>query len=206
MNPSDKKGGTIKMANSDDWDTLDPGETYYGFAWNFVRVYGRALLMFKPAPGKEANQLVPDLAESLGVPTDGGKTWTYKIRKGVKFEDGTEVKAKDVKYAVLRSTDKETFPNGPAYFEAFLNLPAGYKGPYKSKGVNTDSAITTPDDYTIVFHLKNVIRWLRLPRPADLRRCRCRRPRTRAPSTKTTSCRAARTNSRPCSQASNTRW
>ncbi|TDO47932.1 peptide/nickel transport system substrate-binding protein [Kribbella sp. VKM Ac-2527] len=155
VSPSDKKGGTIKMANADDWDTLDPGETYYGYAWNFARLYGRSLLMFKPAPGKESNVLVPDLAESLGVPSDGGKTWTYKIRKGVKYDDGTEVKAQDVKHAVLRSTDKETFPNGPAYFEAFLNLPAGYKGPYKSKGVNTDSAITTPDDHTIVFHLKN---------------------------------------------------
>ncbi len=110
--------------------------------------------MFKPAPGTESNELVPDLAEGPGTTDDGGKTWTYKIRKGVKYEDGTEVKAKDVKYAVLRSIDKETFPNGPAYFEGFLNLPAGYKGPYKSKGVNTDSAIKTPDDYTIVFHLK----------------------------------------------------
>jgi peptide/nickel transport system substrate-binding protein len=155
VNPSDKKGGTIKLAAADDWDTLDPGETYYGFAWNFARLYGRSLLMFKPAPGKESNELVPDLAEGLGTPSDGGKTWTYKLRKGVKYEDGTEVKAADVKHAVLRSTDKETFPNGPAYFEAMLNLPAGYKGPYKSKGVNTDSAITTPDDYTIVFHLKS---------------------------------------------------
>ncbi|WBQ08496.1 ABC transporter substrate-binding protein [Kribbella sp. CA-293567] len=155
LNPSDKKGGTVKLAHSDDWDTPDPGETYYGYAWNFARLYGRSLLMFKPAPGKEGNVLVPDLAEALGVPTDGGKTWTYKIRKGVKFEDGTEIKAKDVKYAVLRSTDKKTFANGPAYFEAFLNLPKGYDGPYRSKGMNTDSAISTPDDYTIAFHLKN---------------------------------------------------
>jgi peptide/nickel transport system substrate-binding protein len=153
-NASDKKGGTVKLANSGDWDTLDPGETYYGYSWNFLRLYGRSLVMFKPAPGKASNELVPDLAETLGVPTDGGKTWTYKIRKNIKFEDGTVVKAADVKYAVLRSIDKETFPNGPAYFEGFLNLPAGYKGPYKSKGVNTDSAITTPDDNTIVFHLK----------------------------------------------------
>ena len=154
FNPSDKKGGTVKLANSGDWDSLDPGETYYGYSWNFLRNYGRSLVMFKPAPGKASNELVPDLAESLGVPSDGGKTWTYKLRKGVKYEDGTEVKAADVKHAVLRSTDKQTFPNGPAYFEQFLNLPAGYKGPYKSKGVNTDSAITTPDDSTIVFHLK----------------------------------------------------
>ncbi|MEV6306227.1 ABC transporter substrate-binding protein [Actinoplanes sp. NPDC051861] len=154
FNPSDKKGGTIRMANSGDWDTLDPGETYYGYSWNFLRLYGRGLLMFKPTPGAEGNTLTPDLAEGMGVPSDGGKTWTYKIRQGIKYEDGSPVTAKDVKYAVLRSIDKETFPNGPAYFEGFLNLPEGYKGPYKSKGVNTDSAITTPDDNTIVFHLK----------------------------------------------------
>jgi peptide/nickel transport system substrate-binding protein len=155
FNASDKKGGTIKLANSGDWDTLDPGETYYGYSWNFLRLYGRGLLMFKPTPGAEGNTLTPDLAEGMGVPSDGGKTWTYKIRPGIKYEDGSVVTSKDIKHAVLRSTDKETFPNGPAYFEGFLDLPEGYKGPYKSKGVNTDSAITTPDDNTIVFHLKS---------------------------------------------------
>lgn len=154
VNPSDKAGGTIKFAYSDEVDSPDPGETYYGFNWDLVRLYIRPLMTFKPAPGKESNELVPDLAEAKGVPSDGGKTWTYKIRKGVKYEDGTPVTSKDVKHAVLRSTDKATFPNGPAYFEQFLNLPEGYKGPYKSKGVNTDSAITTPDDQTVVFHLK----------------------------------------------------
>jgi len=154
FNASEKKGGTIKFANSGDWDTLDPGETYYGYSWDFLRLYGRSLVMFKPAPGTASNELIPDLAESLGQPSEGGKTWTYKLRQGVKYEDGTPVTSKDVKHAVLRSTDKVTFPNGPAYFEQFLNLPAGYKGPYKSKGVNTDQAISTPDDQTIVFHLK----------------------------------------------------
>jgi peptide/nickel transport system substrate-binding protein len=154
FNPSDKKGGIIKMAHSDDWDSLDPADTYYGYAWNFARLYTRALVMFKVAPGKASEELVPDLAEGLGKPTDDGKTWTYKIRKGIKYEDGTEVKAKDVKYNVLRALDRETFPNGPDYFKGFLNLPADYKGPYKSKGVDTSSGIETPDDYTIVFHLK----------------------------------------------------
>lgn len=154
FNPSEKKGGTVTYANSGDWDSLDPGETYYGYSWNFLRNYGRALVMFKSTPGGGSNELVGDLAEGLGVPSDDGKTWTYKLRKGIKFEDGTPVTSKDVKYAVLRSTDKATFPNGPAYFEQFLNLPAGYKGPYKTPTMNTDSAITTPDDQTIVFHLK----------------------------------------------------
>ncbi|HEY6810923.1 MAG TPA: ABC transporter substrate-binding protein [Propionibacteriaceae bacterium] len=152
VNPSDKKGGTLKFANPGDWDTLDPGETYYGYAWNFARLYGRSLMMFKSAPGKEGNTLVPDLAEAPGQTSDGAKTWTYKLRKGVKFEDGSEVTSADVKYAVLRSTDKQTFPNGPTYWEDQLDLPSGYKGPYKSPNVNTDSAIETPDEYTIVFH------------------------------------------------------
>ncbi len=108
--------------------------------------------MFQSAPGKEGNQLVPDLAEAPGQSSDGGKTWTYKLRRGVKFEDGTEVTSADVKYAVLRSTDKKTFPNGPTYWEAILDLPSDYKGPYKSPNMNTDSAIETPDKYTIVFH------------------------------------------------------
>jgi peptide/nickel transport system substrate-binding protein len=154
VNPSDKKGGTLKFANPGDWDSLDPGETYYGYAWNFARLYGRSLMMFQSAPGKEGNQLVPDLAEAPGQSSADGKTWTYKLRRGVKFEDGTEITSADVKYAVLRSTDKKTFPNGPAYWEAILDLPSDYKGPYKSPNMNTDSAIETPDEYTIVFHTK----------------------------------------------------
>jgi peptide/nickel transport system substrate-binding protein len=154
VNPSETKGGTLKFANFGDWDTLDPGETYYAYAWNFARLYGRSLMTFKSAPGKEGNQLVPDLAEGPGQASSDAKTWTYKLRQGVKFEDGTEVTSADVKYAVLRSTDKQTFPNGPAYWEGQLNLPSGYKGPYKTPNMNTDSAIETPDKYTIVFHTK----------------------------------------------------
>ena len=95
------------------------------------------------------------LAEALGVPSDGAKTWTYKIRKGVKFEDGTAVTSKDVKYAVERSLDKDTFPNGPTYFNDFLDLQ-GYTSPYKDTSPDKLGlkAIETPDDSTIVFKLK----------------------------------------------------
>jgi peptide/nickel transport system substrate-binding protein len=152
---SDAKGGTLRYANSGDWDSLDPADTYYGYSWNFIRNYGRGLVAFKSAPGAEGNKLAPDLAESLGTPSNDAKTWTYKLRKGVKYEDGTEVKSKDVKYAVLRSTDKTTFPNGPTYLNDFLALPDGYKGPYVDPNVDGITAIETPDDYTIKFNLKS---------------------------------------------------
>lgn len=155
FNPSDEKGGTIKMGLAGEWgDTVDPGETYYGYSWNLLRNYARTLVVFKSAPGAEGNELVPDMATSLGKATDGGKTWTYTLKDNLKFEDGTPITSADVKYAVLRSTDKTTFKNGPAYFEGLLNLPKGYDGPYRTKDMNTDSAIATPDAKTIVFKLK----------------------------------------------------
>ena len=156
FNPSTAKGGTITMANSGDWDSLDPADTYYAYSWNFIRLYGRSLTMFKAAPGAEGATLVPDLAQTLGVQSDGGKTWTYKLRPGVKFEDGTPVTSKDVKYAVERSLDKTTFPNGPTYFNDWMDLQ-GYTGPYQDKtpGKLGLKAVETPDDQTIVFHLKS---------------------------------------------------
>ncbi|MEV3983858.1 ABC transporter substrate-binding protein [Nonomuraea sp. NPDC049758] len=154
INPSDKVGGTLHMGMPGDFDSVDPGDMYYGYAWNFARLYTRALTMFKPVPGEEGLQLVGDLAEGLGTPSDGGKTWTYKLRKGVKFEDGTPVTSKDVKYGVARSLDKDILPSGPTYFNDWLDV-GSYTGPYKMKGKLDDfKAIETPDDQTIVFHLK----------------------------------------------------
>jgi peptide/nickel transport system substrate-binding protein len=154
FNASTAKGGTLRFANSGDWDSLDPADTYYAYSWNFIRLYGRTLTMFAPAPGADGAKLVPDLAQTLGVSSDGAKTWTYKLRSGVKFEDGTPVTSKDVKYDVERSLDKDSFPNGPTYFNDFLDTK-GYTSPYKDPSPDKLGlkAIDTPDDQTIVFHL-----------------------------------------------------
>ncbi|MGH3775874.1 MAG: ABC transporter substrate-binding protein [Pseudonocardiaceae bacterium] len=153
-NPSDATGGTLRFSNSGDWDSLDPADTYYSYSWNFIRNYGRALLMFNSAPGQQGATLVPDLAESLGRASDDAKTWTYTLRQGVKFEDGTPVTSKDVKYAVERSLDKTTFPNGPTYFNDVLDRQ-GYTSPYSDPDPDKLGlkAIETPDDRTIIFRL-----------------------------------------------------
>ncbi|MGW7573175.1 ABC transporter substrate-binding protein [Streptomyces sp. NPDC054765] len=156
VNASDQKGGTLTYAMSDAPESFDPGNTYYAFIYNFSRLYARPLMTFKPAPGKKGNALVPDLAESVGKPTDGGKTWTYKLRKGVKYDDGSAVTSQDVKYAVERSNfARDTLSLGPNYFQQILkDNDGGYKGPYKDKSKAGLKSIETPDDQTIVFHLK----------------------------------------------------
>ncbi|MFI1199640.1 ABC transporter substrate-binding protein [Streptomyces sp. BHT-5-2] len=156
VNASDDKGGTVTYAMSDAPESFDPGNTYYAFVYNFSRLYARPLTTFKPGPGAKGNELAPDLAESLGKSSDGGKTWTYKLRKGVKFEDGTPVTSQDVKYAVERSNfARDVLSLGPNYFQQFLvDNDGGYKGPYKDKSKEGLKSIETPDAQTIVFHLK----------------------------------------------------
>src|SRR4051812_11404435 len=156
VNPSDEKGGTLKMALGAAWgDSFDPGDTYYGYSFNLLRNYARTLVMFKPAPGKQGLELVPDIATDLGKSSDGGKTWTYTIQSGLKYEDGTPYTSKDIAYAVERNVDRAVLKQGPSYFADLLNWPSDYKGPYKSpKNADVSSAVETPNDTTIVFHLK----------------------------------------------------
>ncbi|WP_440573324.1 ABC transporter substrate-binding protein [Streptomyces sp. AC154] len=156
VNKSEKKGGTVKIELSDEPDSLDPGNTYYGWVQNLSRLYGRTLTSFKPAAGKDGLEVVPDLAEGLGKSSADAKTWTYTLKKGLKFEDGTPITSKDVKYAVERSNfAPEALSNGPTYFKAHLAGGDKYKGPYKDKSAGGISSIETPDDSTIVFKLKD---------------------------------------------------
>ncbi|MFH8570876.1 ABC transporter substrate-binding protein [Streptomyces sp. NPDC017993] len=156
VNASDKKGGTVNYALSDAPESFDPGNTYYAFVYNFSRLYARPLTTFKPGPGTKGNELTPDLAKGMGKPTDGGRTWTYKLREGVKYDDGSVITSKDVKYAVERSNfARDTLSLGPNYFQQFLkDNDGGYKGPFKDKDKAGLKSIETPDDQTIVFHLK----------------------------------------------------
>ena len=178
-----RRAARSASANSGDWDSLDPGDTYYGYSWDFIR-------LLRPLAGdvqvraraRTARTLVPDLADVLGKPSDNGKTWTYTLRKGVKFEDGTpdHVQGRQVRASSARWT-RTTFPNGPTYFNDFLDLQ-GYTAPYKDPTPDKLGlkAIETPDDKTIVFHLKPAVRRLRLLRPAAVHDPGARRPRTPA--------------------------
>jgi peptide/nickel transport system substrate-binding protein len=150
--PSTTKGGTLRFGMPGDWDSVDPGDTYYGLSWNFLRNYARTLTVFKASAGTPV--VVPDLATTLGKPSDGAKTWTYTLRDGLKYEDGSPITAADVKYGVARQLDKDTFVNGPTYFNDFLkDVPKGYS-PYKDKNLDNLKSIETPDAKTIIFHLK----------------------------------------------------
>ena len=157
VNPSSHKGGTIIFDNSSGPDSTDAGNTYYAFNLNFTRLYATPLTTYKACPGSCGLAVVPGLATALGTPSNGNKTWTFHLKSGVKFSDGTPVTSSDVKYAVERTFDRTVLPNGPSYFASLLaGNAAKYPGPFKdrSKNLMALTAITTPNPTTIVFNLK----------------------------------------------------
>ena len=154
VNASTKTGGVVKYALSSAPDSFDPGNTYYAFVWDSSRLWARALTTYRPLPGKAGLQLVPDLATSLGKASDGGLTYTYTLRTGLKYSDGTPITSADVKYAIERSNyAPAVLSNGPTYFKSVLKDNATpYQGPYTDKTGGLNS-IVTPNATTIVFHL-----------------------------------------------------
>jgi len=158
VNPSDKKGGTLKLVNNADPDSWDPARAYYAYVWNFMKgYYVRTLLTNQSKPGEDGLKLVPDLADSVPTPTDGGKTYTFKLKSGVKFEDGSPVTSKDIKYGIERIFAQDVLSGGPTYLIDVLDQGQNYKGPYKDTDPNKLGlkSVETPDDSTIVFKLKD---------------------------------------------------
>jgi peptide/nickel transport system substrate-binding protein len=100
---------------------------------------------------------VPDLATDLGTVSKDGRTWKFTLRKGVRFENKRPITSRDVKYGIERSFASDVIVGGPTYVVDLLDDPDNpYAGPYQdeSAGKLGLSTIETPDDATIVFHLR----------------------------------------------------
>jgi peptide/nickel transport system substrate-binding protein len=154
VNPSDKKGGTLDLWSPQDADSWDPGRGYYAFMQDLSRLYARTLVTYKPAPGTEGLELVPDLATAMPEVSADGKTYTFTLKDGLKWEDGSPITSKDIKYAVERTFAQDVLSGGPIYFVQELEGGEDYKGPYKDKNPEGLKSIQTPDDKTVVFKLK----------------------------------------------------
>lgn len=145
------KGGTLTVLATADFAHLDPAQNWTMRDVLFGgRTLYRTLTAYAAAPGAEGTKVLPDIAAELGKPTDGNKTWTYKLRPGIKFEDGSAVTSKDIKYGIERIFSAE-LQEGAGYLRDMLVGGDKYQGPYKD--ANGLASIETPDASTIVFKL-----------------------------------------------------
>ncbi|MFJ2618698.1 ABC transporter substrate-binding protein [Glutamicibacter sp. NPDC087344] len=144
-----EKGGNVNVLMSADFATLDPGNSNYVQTANVGQLYYRTLTMAKETAGQPP-EIVPDLATDTGTVSEDGKTWTYTLKDGLKFEDGTPITSADIKYGVERTYARDVYTQAPQELNSAL-IDDAYKGPYTDGDLD---AIETPDDKTVVFHLK----------------------------------------------------
>ena len=127
--PSAKRGGTVRVMGHQEVASLSPDDAAPSVHWVMVAQIHNALL-----EGNEYNVIEKVLAESYTVSKDGLQ-YTFKLRKGVKWQDGSEFTADDVKYT----------------FEYYMNPASAANLAILFKSVDK---VETPDKYTVVVKMK----------------------------------------------------
>jgi len=138
-----KQGGAAVVTFNNDLTTLDPQVGYDWQNWSVIKSIFDGLMDYKPG----TTELEPDLASSYTVAPDG-LTYTFKLRDNIKFHNGRQMTAADVKYSIERAVDPATQSPGGGYF----GMIAGYDDMTAGKAKNL-SGIATPDAKTVVFTL-----------------------------------------------------
>lgn len=143
------EGGTLTVLTANVPSTLDPTQAYYTDSTAILSdLVTRSLTQYAYNEETDDMQLIPDMATDLGRPNEDNTEWTFTLRDGLKYEDGTPVKAEDVAYAIKRSFAIEELPDGPTYQTTFFLDGDKYKGPFKDKGEYA-GVTTSGNDITI---------------------------------------------------------
>jgi peptide/nickel transport system substrate-binding protein len=151
-NGSSEKGGVYRVGWEQSFgftNNFDPTGEYLGNAWGlYVNLLLRSLIGYKHQAGAAGNELIGDLATDVPSPTDGGLTYTYKIRDGIKFGPPVNrvVTSKDVAYAMNRLAN----PKDGGQYAFYYTVIKGWQEVADGKA-KTVSGIATPDNKTIVF-------------------------------------------------------
>jgi peptide/nickel transport system substrate-binding protein len=140
VNPGEaapKQGGTLKYVVPAEPPSFDGHrETTFALVHPIAPFYS-LLMRVKPDEPYKSGNFECDLCTEVPKPTDGGKTYTFKIRPGVKFSDGSALTAHDV----------------AATYKKIASPPQGVASARKAHYSMVDK-IETPDNLTVVFKLK----------------------------------------------------
>src|ERR1700751_5401761 len=133
-----KRGGTLTYTIPADAPPSFDGHREGTFATlQAMAPFYSVLIRVNPDNPSSTTDFVCDLCTAMPQPTDDGKTYTFKIRDGVKFHDGSSLTAADV----------------AASWEHIVHPPKGVISPRQSWYAMVDT-VTAPDPSTVVFRLK----------------------------------------------------
>lgn len=139
------RGGTLKILAKAAGGTLDPQINYTAQYWQLYQALYDGLVIFKQVPGDDSFTVVPDLAEALPTPTNGGKTYVFTLRKGIKFSNGKDVTTDDV-VASFQRIFKVSSPTAGSFYNGIVGADVCLKTPATctlAGGVTGDAAAGT---------------------------------------------------------------
>ena len=136
------RGGTLRLL-------LPIGTFDAPAAQSLLSVVYDGLVGFKRVGGAEGDAIVPDLATALPLPTDGGRTYTFRLRHGLRFSTGRPVKASDV-----RSTFERHFRAHPETPDFYEGIVGGRECKERPKRCDLSGGVVADDaSRTVTFHL-----------------------------------------------------
>jgi peptide/nickel transport system substrate-binding protein len=147
---SSHMGGTLHLVAQSAGGTLDPQVNYTLQYWQIYQATYDQLITYARVGGQQSVDLVPDLATAMPKVSDGGKTYTFTLRRGIKFSDGKPVTTADV-VASFRRIFKVASPNAGSWYNVIVGADACLKKPATCTlqgGVVADSKTNR-----ITFHL-----------------------------------------------------
>ena len=128
---------------------MDPAIAYDYFSWKVLPLIGDGLVGFKAVGGIDGQTIVPDLATSRPEPTDGGRTYFFQLREGIRYSNGDVVRATDFRHAIERVFELES--DGAGFFTGLAGAEACARRPRTcdlSKGI-----VANDSSGTITFNL-----------------------------------------------------
>src|SRR6056297_2681578 len=111
VNEDAAMGGSMTVTYKDDVATLDPAIGYDWQNWSMIKSLFDGLMGYEPGTTVQRNELASDVAIS-----DDGMVYTITLKDGIKFHNGREIVADDVKYSLERVTNPETRSPGAGFF------------------------------------------------------------------------------------------
>lgn len=131
--PASGSPDTIIIGTTDEVNSLDANDAYATHDWEIIKNTGTALMSYTPG----TTELVPGAAADFPVISDGGLTYTFTLKEGLKFADGTPLTAQDYVYSWERLNALEGQVSG--LVQVYVQ------------------SVEAPDDLTVVYHLNSPI-------------------------------------------------
>jgi peptide/nickel transport system substrate-binding protein len=153
------RGGTLTVLDYEgglQGGPTDPAVADYTWAWQMLSMTNDGLVGYLRVAGLAGDQLVPDLATTLPVPTDGGTTYVFQLRSGIRYSTGQLVRPEDFRRAIERvfmiDHTRTVFSFIPPY--AFGGIVGARQCESTPRRCDLSRGIVTSDAAnTVTFHL-----------------------------------------------------